>query len=391
MAILCDLTEFVTRQGRTGIQRVSYEIISRWKGELPLVPVCLTPDNQFVCLPADCFRLMTSFFQEQEKERLRRIQSEIQDLVHHREAVVLQSLEGYRALFSPEVFFCEERIARYQEVATKKLLDVFLVVYDFLPWIHPDYFQANMSLETFRYMRMLRSVPHLAYISEWSRRVAEERVFRGQRNAGVTIPLGADGLGTAAPRFDSQLQGFSVISTIEPRKGHWLILDAFEGLWRRGYAVPLTFVGRQGWLSDSQLARIERLQKTQPLFTWRSDLTDPQVREVILDSRATIYVSQREGYGLPPVESLALGKPVIVASHIPSVEMLPPLGQIRLASPTVEALQSAVLALVDDEQARVKTEEINELDLSSWDDVSQRYADWIANALGSHKRSKAAA
>lgn len=390
MTILCDITEFVARPIRTGIQRVSYEIISRWNGDQSLVPICLTESDEFVRLPAECFQLMKRFFQEQNKWRLKRIQSQIQNLVDHPETVVLDSFDGYSVLFTPEVFFCHRRIDLYREIATENFLDVFLVVYDFLPWIHPEYFQEDMSLGTYRYLRLLRDIPHLAYISEWSRKVADERVFRGQRDPGVTIPLGTDGLGSAPPRFDARLKTFSVVSTIEPRKGHLLVLDAFERLWQQGHTVPLTFVGRQGWLSPNELARIERLQKEEPLFTWQSGLTDPQVREVILESRATIYLSRQEGFGLPPVESLALGKPVIVSAHIPSIDMLPPHGQIRLANPTVESLQSAIVALSDDEQALAKTEEIRKLDLLTWDDASQLYADWIATNASYRYRSKAA-
>jgi glycosyltransferase involved in cell wall biosynthesis len=389
--ILCDMTEFVTNPIRTGIQRVSFEIVSRWSGLSNLIPICMADSDDFVHLPADFFGLMKAFFQERDEPRLQEIKAQIQQFLRQPELPVLKNLSRFDRFFTPEVFFCPRRIALYQKIADERAVAMFMVVYDFLLWQHPEYFYQNAALGTWPYLKLLRSIPHLAYISEESRRVADERIFRGARPAGVTIPLGADSLGTAPPRFDSASEAFVVVSTIEPRKGHLAILRAFELLWKQGHRVPLVFVGKKGWLSQSQLEHLEKLNQEQPLFTWHANLRDPQVCEVVLSSRATIYLSQHEGYGLPPMESLALGKPVIVSPTIPSIAMIPPFGQIRLSEVTPETIQSAVLELMDDDRARQKTEEIASLDLISWDAVSRRYSDWIENEIQSQSKKPAAA
>ncbi len=391
MSILCDLTEFVTQPIRTGIQRVSFEIVSRWSGQAALVPVCLAESGRFIRLPAFCFELMQAFFQEEDELRLQQIKTQIQELVHHPQAALLKKLTGFDCLFTPEVFFCPRRISFYQQLADQKSIEIFLIVYDFLLWMQPEFFHEHAALATWPYLKLLRSIPHLAYISEWSRRIADEQIFRGRRPAGVTIPLGADGLGAQVPRFDPASRSFVVVSTIEPRKGHLQILRAFEPLWKKGHSIPLVFVGRKGWLSQAQLDRLERLDREQPLFTWHANLRDPQVRDVILKSRASIYLSQHEGFGLPPVESLALGKPVIVSPSIPSIDMIPPWGQIRIADVTPETIQVAVLELLDDDRARAKTEEIASLDLLTWNAVSQSYANWIEQTLQSGEKSSIAA
>ena len=391
MSILCDLTEFVTNPIRTGIQRVSFEIVSRWAGRSALIPVAMDENNRLLQLPSSCFDLMKAVFQEEDQARLEQIKTQIRELVHSPQAVALKQLNRFDALFTPEVFFCPRRISLYQQLADQRAIDMFLVVYDFLLWQHPEYFYEKAALGTWPYLKLLRAIPHLAYISESSRQFAEERIFRGRRDAGVTIPLGADGLGSASPRFRPESKTFIVVSTIEPRKGHLLVLRAFEQLWKAGHDIPLVFVGKKGWLSSAQLEHLERLNLEQPLFTWHSDLRDPQVREVILNGRATIYLSRHEGYGLPPMESLALGKPVIVSPTIPSIAMIPPLGQTRLPDVTPETLQSAVLELTDDARARQKTEEIASLELATWDAVSRRYADWIDEAIQSRRQRKSAA
>ena len=101
------------------------------------------------------------------------------------------------------------------------------------------------------------------------------------------------------------------------------------------------------------------------------------MREVIRDSRATLQVSLGEGFGLPALESLALGVPVIVAADIPSVAMIEPLGQCRIAAANPESIREAVLGLLDDEVHRRKCEEIRRLALPCWADFGGRLAAWV--------------
>jgi glycosyltransferase involved in cell wall biosynthesis len=73
----------------------------------------------------------------------------------------------------------------------------------------------------------------------------------------------------------------------------------------------------------------------------------------------------REGFGIPPVESLKAGVPVITLPQVPSVAILPPLGQIRLADTSAEAVANVVLALEDDRLAGWLWAEAATLDLGT--------------------------
>ena len=109
-------------------------------------------------------------------------------------------------------------------------------------------------------------------------------------------------------------------------------------------------------------------------------MSDSQVANVISSSRSTIYVPDMEGYGLPPMESLALGVPVIVSEKTPSVQMIEPLGQIRLHDVNSESVYKAVLQMLDDDFAQKKYAEIKSVELPTWASMANKVANWIEEA-----------
>src|SRR5262249_57828256 len=110
----------------------------------------------------------------------------------------------------------------------------------------------------------------------------------------------SDGLGVAAPEFTPHSRRFTVVGSLEPRKNHRAVLDAFEALWDEGTEVELTFVGRWVFLEEDVRRRIDRLQAEEPRFQWLREQDDAAVRRLIRGSRATLFASQAEGFGLPP-------------------------------------------------------------------------------------------
>lgn len=104
------------------------------------------------------------------------------------------------------------------------------------------------------------------------------------------------------------------VSTIEPRKSHRTIVDAFEYGIRHGL-VPddamCVFVGRVGWNSENLVQEI----KCNPLLADRilmmSGILDEELVELYHHARFVVFPSRYEGYGLSLVEAMALGKACI--------------------------------------------------------------------------------
>ncbi|BAN69952.1 glycosyltransferase family 4 protein [endosymbiont of unidentified scaly snail isolate Monju] len=109
---------------------------------------------------------------------------------------------------------------------------------------------------------------------------------------------------------------FLTVGTVEPRKNLPFLLDAFMELWKWHPEIPLVVVGKYGWKSESTRARIKSLIAAgRPLY-WFQDLNDSELAWCYRHARALIYPSLIEGFGLPLLEALLHGCPVL-ASDIP--------------------------------------------------------------------------
>jgi len=136
----------------------------------------------------------------------------------------------------------------------------------------------------------------------------------------VTMPLAValprpDMLG-AEPR--DQTPFFLSIATLEPRKNHQLLLDVWRDLVENmGDAAPrLIIVGQTGPLTDATLLRSLNAPALRGKIELITDCDDARLAQLLKDARALLMPTLAEGYGLPLVEALQSGVPVI-ASDIP--------------------------------------------------------------------------
>jgi glycosyltransferase involved in cell wall biosynthesis len=122
------------------------------------------------------------------------------------------------------------------------------------------------------------------------------------------------GLPADAARVLTQLRespSFLMVGTIEPRKGHAMVLDAFEHLWADGVDANLVVIGRQGWMSDALAARMRTHPRAGVRLIWLEQASDEYLEQVYDSVRALVAASEAEGFGLPLVEAARRGLPVI--------------------------------------------------------------------------------
>lgn len=209
---------------------------------------------------------------------------------------------------------------------------IVAVLYDLIPLSRPEFFDARLSVvfstwfdwvihNADGYMSISRSVRDQLK-GELSKRlgaVAAQKPWYGYFHLGSELDLAQDALSPPAELvrlFDAEPPVYLVVSTIEPRKNHAYLLDAFELLWAQQSPARLCIIGRVGWKCEALIKRIE----THPDFGQRlfmfNQLDDSGLEYAYSRSRALVFSSHDEGFGLPLVEAMQRGLPAM-GSDIP--------------------------------------------------------------------------
>ena len=109
---------------------------------------------------------------------------------------------------------------------------------------------------------------------------------------------------------------FLYFGAIEPKKN---LLRTLEAALTSETNLPLVVVGRRGWSNDAESHFLSPLENQRTSRISQLDyLTETQLASLVRCARATVFPSIYEGFGLPALESLTLGTPVL-ASNTPAL------------------------------------------------------------------------
>jgi glycosyltransferase involved in cell wall biosynthesis len=208
------------------------------------------------------------------------------------------------------------------------------IVYDLIPIVAPHYTTPEAASQMTDYFgELVWLADHTLHISEVSRAdFATHCEALGWRPPpSSVIPLGCDIPGVPDPaRLPAALRGVTFglfVSTIEPRKNHRAVYQAWDRLVRSGAIDParhkLVFAGRRGWSADDLIGEIDANPAIAGSLI-RVENADDALLATLYDAAAyTVLPSFLEGYGLPLMEAFAFGKPC-VAADIPSLREIAP-------------------------------------------------------------------
>ena len=205
-----------------------------------------------------------------------------------------------------------------------------IVLYDIIPLTNPDFFPTAI-VRRFNdwFKQALGHVDFFICISETVQNELKKYVKQNYPGFQMKDRVGFFTLGCSLDNIseDSSVSNklkeifkvmdiFIAVGTIESRKNHKYLLDAFDLVWKECPGAILCIIGKMGWLSEQVMKRIER----HPLFKKNlfmfNNVSDTELDYCYRHSRALISSSQLEGFGLPIVEALRHGLPVLV-SDIP--------------------------------------------------------------------------
>lgn len=176
--------------------------------------------------------------------------------------------------------------------------------------------------------------------------------------SGAVIPLGADGPVRSAHRPPPGLpeRFLLCVGTIEPRKNHTMLLDAWDRLVQRDpdllrRSVGLVIVGRLGWQSDEVARRLRRLDRSDRRVRWLRSVDDAQLAALYQGATAVVMPSLDEGLGLPVLEARRHAVPVVASNRGGLPEALGA-GGLLLDPDDLDGWSDTMAMLLDDEVER---------------------------------------
>ena len=213
---------------------------------------------------------------------------------------------------------------------------VVTLVHDLLPITHPSFCSPVFSASFARCMEALvRHSDGFVCVSKATATalatLARERAWRPDDFPRVeVIPLGSDfaesvPVASGEPRASDGLSTVPattrtfclMVGSIEsPRKNHALVLDAMEHYWGGGGTGGLLIIGRPGWQASGVIARVQQLAQVGRPISHLAHTGDRELASAYEHAACLVFPSIAEGFGLPIVEALSRGLPVL-ASDIP--------------------------------------------------------------------------
>jgi glycosyltransferase involved in cell wall biosynthesis len=199
------------------------------------------------------------------------------------------------------------------------------MLHDVIPLEHPEFVSRKGYRRHGRIVDRTASYASGLIVSTAAARAAVLQALRLRGRVSIpveTVPLPVPPIFLEKDKLDQDLRGhdyFVVCGTIEPRKNHRLLLSVWRELVRqRGERAPkLVVVGSPGRNAGPVLDTLEQCRALQGKVIVAHGLSSPALRRLIAHARALLMPSFAEGFGLPVIEALAVGTPVI-ASDLPA-------------------------------------------------------------------------
>ncbi len=227
-----------------------------------------------------------------------------------------------------------ETPARFAWAANGSIRNVFFV-HDTIPIAYPEFVAA---VSPARHERRMRTVAQMASLVVVNSTTTQQHLASHFEAAGLRLPpVAVIPLGVApafirerdriaahtAPAVRTSGEGhpyFVTLSTIEPRKNLLFLFAVWRRLIERhGSHTPrLVVAGQRGWENENIADILERSRVLGPYLVEVSDLCDDALARLLSGAVGLLQPSSIEGFGLPLIEGLTVGTPVVasdIAAH----------------------------------------------------------------------------
>lgn len=365
MSLLLDVSHTSHYPGHSGIQRVVRAIYPELQRIIAVTPLCY---DHHVRVWRHLRPIEQNLLEWKDPDALAPAK---RSFLHKRTARLLNQIGlpcGYPTLktatrnaakgfFAPE-WFGPDQFLGYQKLFPSLKAPKMALIHDLIA-IHLPEFLPQKTVERYpAYLEHLQSFDGIVANS----RATKEDLENYWQARGVkehppifAAPLGVDfsHIEPAPTAMPNETPAILCVGTFEGRKNQIALLEAAEKLWADGQQFTLQFIGGLNEETGRRSAdKFDQLKQAGHPISWQRGASDDALIDAYRRCDFTVYPSLMEGFGLPVLESLAFGKPCVVAATGALGEVARDGGCAMVNEPTAEQLASVIARLLNDPNER---------------------------------------
>ncbi|MGA3006032.1 MAG: glycosyltransferase family 1 protein [Acetobacteraceae bacterium] len=217
--------------------------------------------------------------------------------------------------------------SRIAALRSRTGLRVVSVMYDLIPMKFPEFLPAPQHGYHNCFLHMIDNSDLILCISASTQADLATFVAASGRkpiateviHLGADVPAVPDPAEISVPAVRARLARgrFALaVGTLEIRKNYALLVDLWAELMADpAFDLDLVIVGRPGWEADEVIRRLRALPGFGTRVLWFQQLSDAGLSWLYMQCHLVVFPSIYEGWGLPVVEALQHGRPVIASSR----------------------------------------------------------------------------
>jgi glycosyltransferase involved in cell wall biosynthesis len=378
MYVGIDIEQFVRDPYASGIQRVLQYLAKEWPTEDVqadfVVPV---GDRYGLLTPEQAAELISiAFAPRGPDDDLRQLVGAALDGMRPLLVKPGDLLAIYDAWLLPEVSYLPSVLERFELFA--KCVPTAMIGYDTLPMSEPaNYrFKPGTAAWVSEYFRHLATADAVVCISDYARDSILGRLRRDPARAISVAHPGGDHL-DVRPSAPPVRPVFARLGTLEARKRPIEILQAFQdAVAAAGLDAELLFIGNRSASNEGINREIRTAMGEGSPVRWVEGASDAEVYDLVQGSSAFLSIGT-EGYGIPVLEAIRLGTPVLFDGVQPAGDLMVGRGARRIDGMSADGLAAAFGVYADPDALGGLRVELDPAAVPTW----RAFAEGVAGAV----------
>jgi glycosyltransferase involved in cell wall biosynthesis len=241
-----------------------------------------------------------------------------------------------------------------------KDLPVIITVHDLVAFLFPSTHNSKaVFIERLTLKKAIKKARHIFTVSENTKKDLLHRFHYPKDQIQVVacacadffkVPPNAGELEAFKKKFNLPQNFILAVGTLEPRKNFSTLIKSFVLIKRKFPDYKLVIVGKKGWKYRLIFEALKhyRLEKE---VIFPGYLENHELQKMYVTAKVFVFPSLYEGFGIPPLEAMACGCPV-VSSNVASLPEVVGDAGLLIDPKSAHKLADAVISLLENDQVR---------------------------------------